>query len=120
MRKTKVLKDIQPDEKLAEEIQSNLDDQLKEKQLEESEELKTILHGVTGKEMRWAIYSAISKQKEKQRCQEQKISSLQIAVILQGIAVIILDIGGIILKNIYHDRGCCNNQRKNRNSFREF
>lgn len=52
MRKTKVLKDIQPDEKLAEEIQSNLDDQLKEKQLEESEELKTILHGVTGKEMR--------------------------------------------------------------------
>lgn len=64
MRKTKVLKDIQPDEKLAEEIQSNLDDQLK----------------------------------EKQRCQEQKISSLQIAVILQGIAVIILGIGGIILK----------------------
>jgi hypothetical protein len=48
--------------------------------------------------MRWAIYSAISKQKEKQRCQEQKISSLQIAVILQGIAVIILGIGGIILK----------------------
>lgn len=99
------MKDIQPDEKLAEEIQSNLDDQLKEKQLEESEELKTILHGVTGKEMRWAIYSAISKQKEKQRCQEQKISSLQynsyslqIAVILQGIAVIILGIGGIILK----------------------
>ena len=42
MRKTKVLKDIQPDEKLAEEIQSNLDDQLKEKQLEESEELKTL------------------------------------------------------------------------------
>lgn len=98
VRKTKVLKDIQPDEKLAEEIQSNLDKQLKEKQLEESEELKTILHGVTGKEMRWAIYSAISKQKEKQRCQEQKISSLQIAVILQGIAVIILGIGGIILK----------------------
>ena len=49
VRKTKVLKDIQPDEKLAEEIQSNLDKQLKEKQLEESEELKTILHGVTGK-----------------------------------------------------------------------
>ncbi|NSG80635.1 hypothetical protein G4934_15565, partial [Anaerostipes hadrus] len=44
VRKTKVLKDIQPDEKLAEEIQSNLDKQLKEKQLEESEELKTILH----------------------------------------------------------------------------
>lgn len=64
VRKTKVLKDIQPDEKLAEEIQSNLDKQLK----------------------------------EKQRCQEQKISSLQIAVILQGIAVIILGIGGIILK----------------------
>lgn len=98
MRKTKVLKDIQSDEKLAEEIQSNLDDQLKEKQLEESEELKTILHGVTGKEMRWAIYSAISKQKEKQRCQEQKISSLQIAVILQGMAVIVLGLSIIIFK----------------------
>ena len=73
MRKTKVLKDIQPDEKLAEEIQSNLDKQLKEKQLEESEELKTILHGATGREMRWAIYSAISKQKEKQRHLQQAV-----------------------------------------------
>lgn len=98
MRKTKVLKDIQSDEKLAEEIQSNLDDQLKEKQLDESEELKTILHGVTGGEIKWAIYSAISKQKEKQRCQEQKISSLQIAVILQGIAIIILGVVGLVFK----------------------
>ena len=72
MRKTKVLKDIQSDEKLAEEIQSNLDDQLKEKQLEESEELKTILHGVTGKEMRWAIYSAISKQKKNSVARNKK------------------------------------------------
>ena len=98
MRKTKVLKDIQSDEKLAEEIQSNLGDQLKEKQLDESEELKTILHGITGKEMRWAIYSAISKQKEKQHCQEQKISSLQMAVILQGIAIIILGVVGLVFK----------------------
>ena len=107
VRKTKVLKDIQPDEKLAEEIQSNLDKQLKQKKQNKKKKKKknkkpivenAILHGVKGKEMRWAIYSAISKQKEKQRCQEQKISSLQIAVILQGIAVIILGIGGIILK----------------------
>lgn len=98
MRKTKVLKDIQSDEKLAEEIQSNLDDQLKEKQLEESEELKTILHGVTGKEMRWAIYSAISKQKEKQEYQSQRIASLQRVVILQGMAVIVLGLSIIIFK----------------------
>ena len=98
MRKTKVLKDIQPDEKLAEEIQSNLDDQLKEKQLEESEELKTILHGVTGKEMRWAIYSILAKQKQKQEYQSQRISSLQRVVILQGMAVIVLGLSIIIFK----------------------
>lgn len=92
------MKDIQSDEKLAEEIQSNLDDQLKEKQLEESEELKTILHGVTGKEMRWAIYSAISKQKEKQEYQSQRIASLQRVVILQGMAVIVLGLSIIIFK----------------------
>lgn len=87
------------DDESEKDIQKFVDDFINEKGDEiKKDEFETILHGVTGKEMRWAIYSAISKQKEKQRCQEQKISSLQIAVILQGIAVIILGIGGIILK----------------------
>ncbi|RHV56807.1 hypothetical protein DXB19_13240 [Lachnospiraceae bacterium OM02-26] len=56
------------------------------------------MNGITGKEIRWAIYSILVKQKEKQEYQSQRMSSLQKVVILQGMAVIVLGISVIIFK----------------------
>lgn len=56
------------------------------------------MNGTTGKEMRWAIYSILAKQKQKQEYQSQRISSLQRVVILQGMAVIVLGLSIIIFK----------------------
>lgn len=62
------------------------------------DEFETILNGTTGKEIRWAIYAVLAKQKQKQEYQSQRIASLQRVVILQGIAVIVLGISIIIFK----------------------
>ncbi len=62
------------------------------------DEFETILNGTTGKEIRWAIYSILAKQKQRQEYQSQRISSLQRVVILQGMAVIVLGISIIIFK----------------------
>nr|DAP56424.1 MAG TPA: hypothetical protein [Caudoviricetes sp.] len=56
------------------------------------------MNGTTGKEIRWAIYSILAKQKQRQEYQSQRISSLQRVVILQGMAVIVLGISIIIFK----------------------
>lgn len=76
-----------------------VDDFINEKGDEiKKDEFETILNGITGKEIRWAIYSILVKQKEKQEYQSQRISSLQKVVILQGMAVIVLGISVIIFK----------------------
>lgn len=76
-----------------------VDDFINEKGDEiKKDEFETILNGITGKEIRWAIYSILVKQKEKQEYQSQRISSLQKVVILQGMAVIVLGISAIIFK----------------------
>lgn len=87
------------DDESEKDIQKFVDDFINEKGDEiKKDEFETILNGITGKEIRWAIYSILVKQKEKQEYQSQRISSLQKVVILQGMAVIVLGISVIIFK----------------------
>lgn len=87
------------DDESEKDIQKFVDDFINEKGDEiKKDEFETILNGITGKEIRWAIYSILVKQKEKQEYQSQRISSLQRVVILQGMAVIVLGLSIIIFK----------------------
>lgn len=87
------------DDESEKDIQRFVDDFINEKDDEnKKDEFETILNGTTGKEIRWAIYSILAKQKQNQEYQSQRIASLQRVVRLQGMAVIVLGISVIIFK----------------------
>ena len=85
------------DDESEKDIQRFVEEFINEKE-NPKDEFEIILNGTTGKEMRWAIYSILAKQKQKQEYQSQRISSLQRVVILQGMAVIVLGLSIIIFK----------------------
>lgn len=85
------------DDESEKDIQRFVEEFINEKE-NPKDEFEIILNGTTGKEIRWAIYSILAKQKQRQEYQSQRISSLQRVVILQGMAVIVLGLSIIIFK----------------------